>query len=207
MRTLFDEDFETLSVPPFTSQLLKWVGNKQKFAHEILSYFPARYGTYFEPFLGSGGVLGTLYPHRAVASDIFLPLIEIWKTLHAAPDTLVEWYTSRWNQIAQSTKEEVYQRVKDSYNAQPNGADLLFLCRSCYGGVVRFRQADGFMSTPCGVHNPIPPDAFRRRVQEWYRRTLNTTFLHGDFEEILKQAQEGDIVYCDPPYSHSQTIL
>jgi hypothetical protein len=32
-------------------QLLKWVGNKQRFAQEIVSYFPTDYGTYFEPFL------------------------------------------------------------------------------------------------------------------------------------------------------------
>jgi DNA adenine methylase len=27
-------------VHPFTTQLLKWVGSKQRFAHEIVSYFP-----------------------------------------------------------------------------------------------------------------------------------------------------------------------
>lgn len=69
-------------------QLLKWIGNKQRFAHEIVSYFPSTYGTYFEPFLGSGAVLGTLQPEKAIASDIFKPLIEIWQTLHEAPETL-----------------------------------------------------------------------------------------------------------------------
>ena len=42
---------------PFKSQLLKWVGNKQKQATDIISFFPNTFGTYFEPFLGSGGVL------------------------------------------------------------------------------------------------------------------------------------------------------
>ena len=36
---------------PFKTQLLKWVGNKQRFAHEIIGYFPNQFGTYFEPFL------------------------------------------------------------------------------------------------------------------------------------------------------------
>jgi DNA adenine methylase len=50
------------SAKPFKRQLLKWIGNKQRFAAEIVSHFPSRIGTYFEPFLGSGAVLGTLSP-------------------------------------------------------------------------------------------------------------------------------------------------
>ena len=49
-------------VKPFKTQLLKWIGNKQRFAHEIVSLFPERFGAYYEPFLGSGAVLGTLNP-------------------------------------------------------------------------------------------------------------------------------------------------
>ena len=43
-------------VAPFHTQLLKWIGNKQRFAHEIAAYFPTDVKTYFEPFLGSGAV-------------------------------------------------------------------------------------------------------------------------------------------------------
>jgi DNA adenine methylase len=28
-----------------------------------------------------------------------------------------------------------------------------------------------------------------------------------DFKDAMKMPQSGDLVYCDPPYSHSQTIL
>lgn len=77
-----------------------------------------------------------------------------------------------------AAKDEGYERIKASYNRRPNGADLVFLCRACYGGVVRFRQSDGYMSTPCGVHDPIRPEAFARRVDEWHRRTCGAEFLH-----------------------------
>ena len=192
---------------PFHKQLLKWVGNKQRFAHEIVSYFPLKFGTYFEPFLGAAGVLATLAPERAIGSDSFKPLVEIWRTLKDSPDTLKKWYFDRWNQMTVENKENTYEKIKASYNANPNGADLLFLCRSCYGGVVRFRQADGYMSTPCGVHQPIPPKEFSKRVDEWHRRTAGTQFILMDYSEALEMAQAGDLVYCDPPYSHSQTIL
>jgi DNA adenine methylase len=97
--------------------------------------------------------------------------------------------------------------VKASFNATPNGADLLYLCRSCYGGVVRFRKNDGCMSTPCGVHTPIPPASFAKRVDQWWRRCKSTKFLHADYADVMEQAKAGDLVYCDPPYVDSQGIL
>jgi len=198
---------ELRSIEPFTGQLLKWVGNKQRVAHKIAAYFPQDFGTYFEPFIGSGGVLATLAPKRAIASDSFRPLVEIWQTLKDSPETLKHWYAERWHLMRSGGKVEMYEKIKASYNASPNGADLLFLCRSCYGGVVRFRQADGYISTPCGAHEPISPKTFAKRVDVWHRRTKGTIFYHMEFEEAMQLAKAGDLIYCDPPYSHTQAIL
>lgn len=192
---------------PFRTQLLKWVGNKQKQADAIIANFPKRFGTYFEPFLGSGGVLGVLAPKTAVASDTFAPLVEIWQTLHHDKRALKRQYAERYALIAALGKKGAYERVLASYNAQPNGADLLFLCRACYGGVVRFRKNDGFMSTPVGAHAPVPPESFEKRVDIWHARTQGARFLHLDFAEAMSQARRGDLIYCDPPYADSQTIL
>ena len=100
-----------------------------------------------------------------------------------------------------------YETIKASYNANPNGADLLFLCRSCYGGVVRFRKQDGYMSTPCGVHTPVRVESFSRRVDEWRLRTAGTEFRVLDYREAMGMAGSGDLVYCDPPYKDTQRIL
>lgn len=192
---------------PFKTQLLKWVGNKQKQAEEIIKYFPNRFGTYFEPFLGSGGVLGVLAPKKAVGSDVFSPLVQIWQTLHHDKELLKQQYADRYHLISQLGKKVTYQQILASYNANPNGADLVFLCRACYGGVVRFRKSDGYMSTPVGAHDPISPSSFSQRVDIWHARTQGTTFLKVDFAEAMKMAQPGDLIYCDPPYLDSQTIL
>jgi len=205
-RYLFSNE-SGFQVKPFRSQLLKWIGNKQRFAYQIISYFPRDYDAYFEPFVGSGGVLATLAPAQAVASDAFPPLIEIWQTLRENPDRLKSWYTERWNSLMTGKKVDVYERLKARYNSNPNGADLLFLCRSCYGGVVRFRKTDGYMSTPCGPHRPISPETFSKRVDQWHRRTNGTTFLLRNYDQAMAMAKPHDLIYCDPPYSHSQGIL
>ena len=192
---------------PFRAQLLKWIGNKQKQADAIIAHFPGVFGTYFEPFLGSGGVLGVLSPARAVASDGFLPLIEIWRALLQDKQRLKQQYADRYALIARFGKQKAYEQVQSSYNSAPNGADLLFLCRACYGGVVRFRKIDGHMSTPVGIHDPMPPRSFAARVDAWHARTSGTEFHHLDFAQAMQRAEEGDLVYCDPPYRDSQTIL
>lgn len=192
--------------PPKT-QLLKWIGNKQKFAKEITSFFPTDYIRYFEPFLGSGAVLATVAPKMGFGSDNFQPLVDIWKTLKKNPTELIEWYESRRSLISNGNKEEVYEKIKESFNKNKNGADFLFLSRACYGGVIRFRQRDGFMSTPCGVHNPITVESFKKRVFEWYERTKGSEFECLDYKEAFAESKVGDLVYCDPPYTHSQAIL
>ncbi len=196
-------------VAPFRTQLLKWIGNKQRFAHEIASYFPRDVGTYYEPFLGSGAVLGTYAPRKGVGSDALKPLAEIWATLSRDADELKQWYSDRRSQVDPdfSNKQEVYEKIKASYNNGPNGADLLYVSRSCYGGVVRFRQSDHYLSTPCGVHEPISIDSFNRRVDIWSERVKGASFAHLDYREAMQQARNGDLVYCDPPYTDSQAIL
>ncbi|HSS47871.1 MAG TPA: DNA adenine methylase [Thermoanaerobaculia bacterium] len=203
---LFDAAPDLYVAPP-RGQLLKWVGNKQRMAAHIAAHFPPRFNAYHEPFLGSGAILAAVAPEEGYASDSFKPLMEIWLALRHKPEKLKKWYSDRWCQMAECEKIEVYESIKASYNRSPNGADLLFLCRSCYGGIVRFRKADGYMSTPCGVHYPIPPESFARRVDEWHRRVRNTSFEFLEYEEAMRRARRGDLIYCDPPYSHSQAIL
>ena len=203
---------ETFEAPkshaqPFRTQLLKWIGNKQKQAPNIIEFFPKKFGTYIEPFLGSGGVLGVLSPKAGIAGDAFAPLIEIWQTLQSDKELLKRWYAERHFLMASLGKVGAYEKILTSYNRQPNGADFVFLCRACYGGVIRFRKLDGYMSTPCGAHTPISPESFSKRVDIWHGRTSATQFIHGDFSVTMSKAKYGDLVYCDPPYVDSQTIL
>ncbi|SDI63465.1 DNA adenine methylase [Chryseobacterium taeanense] len=205
MQLTLDSKFATY-IPP-KSQLLKWVGNKQKFAGQISRFFPADFNTFYEPFLGSGALMATVSPNRGVGSDIYKPLIEIWQTLKDNPEELISWYKTRVDRLNNENKIDVYNDILNSFNKNNNGADFLFLTRTCYGGIVRFRKSDGYMSTPCGIHDPISSETFRKRVIEWKYRMRNVNFINCDYKDIFNSAKEGDLIYCDPPYTHSQSIL
>ena len=187
--------------------LLKWIGNKYRMAEQITSYFPYDANRYFDVFLGSGAILATIAPEKGVGSDSFGPLIEIWTAVQTVPDRVKEWYETRWLYAMSGDKRTKYEDIKASYNMHPNGADFLFLVRSCYGGVVRFRKSDGYMSTPVGAHRPICPMAFSKRVDEWHDRLQGVEFHHADYSDVMATTKSGDFVYCDPPYSDSQPIL
>jgi DNA adenine methylase len=189
--------------PP--AQLLKWVGNKQRFAQYIASVFPDEYGTYFEPFLGSGAVLGAMKPTHGVAGDVIKPLIDLWNMLKNDPERLYRSYAKNWERYIDNPKN-TYHSILGHFNNDPNAEDFLFISRTCYGGVIRFTK-QGKMSTPMGPHKPISPESFKERMLAWRSCVRNTEFTSKPYQETMKLATEGDIIYCDPPYVDSQAIL
>ncbi|MCA1693456.1 MAG: Dam family site-specific DNA-(adenine-N6)-methyltransferase [Actinobacteria bacterium] len=191
-------------VPP-KGQFLKWIGNKHRSAQAIASYLPAQCDRYIEPFVGGGAVLATVAPGLAIAGDTLFPLVELWQLVQRDPDSVLAHYRDLWTEYI-TDRQAVYDRTLARYNVQPNALDLLFLCRTCYGGVVRFTKK-GTMSTPLGPHRAIPPQAFEDRLASWMPRIAGTTFMHAPFEETMSLASLGDVVYCDPPYTYAQQIL
>ena len=190
---------------PKSGQLLKWIGNKHRSAESICSHIPRNFDRYFEPFLGGGAVLATLAPHRAVASDTLDPLISLWKKVQSDPESVLIHYTRLWN-LFEIDRKRTYSQTLERFNSTLDPLDLMFLCRTCYGGVIRFTKI-GKMSTPLGPHNPISPAALERRLEDWSARIRGTEFASSDFTEIMSHARSGDIIYCDPPYSFAQSII
>ncbi len=49
--------------------------------------------------------------------------------------------------------------------------------------------------------------SFTKRVNVWRERVSGARFEALDYREAMARAKAGDVVYCDPPYSHTQAIL
>lgn len=186
-------------------QLLKWVGNKFRYAESISQYLPSELGTYYEPFVGTGAVLATLAPERAIAGDSLSILIRLMGLVQTDPDRLVTHYASTRIEILDGGRD-AYQAIKARYNDAPNPEDLLVLSRTCYGGVMRFTR-EGHISTPMGPHKPMSAEKLSGYMTEWQQRLLGTSFVFQDYRETMAMAGDGDTIYCDPPYLHGQAIL
>ena len=202
---LFQSDADLGARRRPAGQILKWVGNKFRYAEAIAEHLPTELGTYYEPFVGTGAVLATLAPKRAIAGDALPLLIELHRLVQSDPKRLIEHYDRcRAELIADG--REAYHRVKDRYNDSPNPEDLLVISRTCYGGVMRFTRS-GSISTPMGPHRPMPSEKLAGYMEDWQRRLAGTDFVHQDFAVTMASAGDGDTVYCDPPYLHGQSIL
>lgn len=204
-------------------QLLKWIGNKQRFTNKIISYMPETVNTYYEPFLGSGAVLGALANQNCtellpavkvgkfVGSDALKPLIEIFQSTRDNPDELISRYAYWRNQLKLdgSNKREVYEKALSEFNTNKDGLDFAYVSRASFSGIIRFRKSDGYMSTPVGPHTPISAASFGKRVMSWHNALsqLDVEFKVADYKNMLHKASEGDLVYLDPPYGNSQKIL
>ncbi len=205
-----------MAVGTVVPALLKWIGNKQRFADTIVSYMPDRFNNYYEPFLGSGAVLaellskdqGSLFPHfnHAYASDVLPFLIDIFGMVKDDPNKIVEYYSDEIEKYY-TNPEKQYETIRDRFNQNHNALDFCLLSRTCYSGVIRFRKADGYMSTPRGPHRPINPYTFKRRVEKWSDLIQKADFNTESFELAMSKPTAGDVVYCDPPYTHSQGII
>ena len=196
--------------------LLKWIGNKQRFASIIVANMPTTFNNYYEPFLGSGAVLAellmqddtSLYPHfnHAYGSDILPCLIDIFRSVKENPNKIIEYYSKEISSYYENPAEQ-YELIRNRFNQDHNAFDFCLLSRTCYSGVIRFRKADGYMSTPKGPHNPIKPSVFANRVALWSNLIQKADFYTESFEKAMAKPQQGDVIYCDPPYTHSQSII
>lgn len=196
--------------------LLKWIGNKQRVAETIVSYMPLNFNHYYEPFLGSGAVMAELlcadatklFPHfdYAYGSDILPFLIEIFNITKEQPQIIVEHYRREIDEYYRDPIKK-YNEIKDRFNTKHDPCDFVLLSRTCYSGVIRFRKSDGYMSTPRGPHKPISPEAFEKRINQWNSLLSKASFACESYVESMKYPKDGDVVYCDPPYTHSQSII
>jgi DNA adenine methylase len=178
--------------------VIKWSGSKRKSAEFITSFIP-KTGTYFEPFLGGGSILGALGNRPGYAGDQIPELIGIWDLVKSDPSFLANSYEKSWNGL-QREGHTYYYKVRDRFNKKRNPEDLLFLSRTCVNGLIRFNTYGDFNNSLHHTRPGIHPETLRSILLEWSKIVSKTKFAATDYENLLKKAKLGDIVYMDPPY-------
>jgi len=182
--------------------VIKWSGSKRLQASKIVSYFPS-FDTYYEPFVGGGSVFIEAKPEKAICGDICKPLIEFWKLLQTHPRKLIDSYADSWNRL-QKEGYTYYYILRDRFNNDPNPCDLLFLSRTCVNGLIRFNKEGKFNNSLHHTRRGIHPTKMAVLILEWSKRVKSVEFLHGDYRDTSKNANQKDFVYLDPPYFNTK---
>lgn len=181
---------------------LKWVGGKRQLLPEILPHLPPEPRVYYEPFLGGGAVFFAFAPKRAVLGDMNQRLVRTYRAIRDGVEGVIERAAPLFPEKVPPT-EERYKEVRAWQNDLKTNVDaaawLLFVNRYGYNGLYRESKSGNF-NTPWNKAKRVA-DLGVANLRACSRVLQGVEILHGDFATLVRAAGEGDVVYCDPPYS------
>jgi DNA adenine methylase len=188
----------TMSLAPKAFPPLKYVGGKSRLLPEIRPFYPAEYGTYFEPFVGGGACYFYFEPAKAVISDTNAELINLYKVIR----TQVEELIPALKKIPFSEEQFYKLRAKSPVDLTPvdRAARTVYLNKTCFNGMYRVNKSGEF-NVPFGKYtNPTICDAENLRACALVLQNANTSINCCDFEQTVNAVNAGDFCYADPPY-------
>lgn len=180
---------------------LKWPGGKRWFITTHAHLLPTKFGTYIEPFLGSGSVFFHLQPSKAILGDLNPDLIAAYRGIQQ--DWLgVEELLERHDEEHDSA---YYYNLRSTEprNYVKRAARLIYLNRTCFNGIYRV-NLDGRFNVPKGTRDTVlfDTDNFSEISSCLAKAELHVS----DFETLVNRAKENDFVFADPPYTVTHNV-
>jgi DNA adenine methylase len=190
--------------------ILKWAGGKRQILSEIRGSFPPepKINSYHEPFFGGGAIFfRETHKYAATINDINKRLMNFYWVVREHPEKLIKENSEH------DPDEEYYYNARDRFNSLREGSEdfeeglksrvkeaslLLYLNRNCFNGLYR-ENSSGEFNVPYGDYTN--PDYIQEsRIREASEALKGTKIFNRDFQYILEEAKEDDLVYFDPPY-------
>ena len=182
---------------------VKWMGGKAKLVPDIIQRMPDGFGDYWEPFLGGGAVFFALrdagiIKGQAWLSDANEELIISYNAIKTFPwDVVLELSKHRDRHC-----EAYYYHVRgldvDKADMVSVAARFIYLNKACFNGVYRVNKAGKFnvpfSKSGGGLKSILDVDV----IADAHIALKNTVLNASPFQSI--DPQNGDLVYCDPPY-------
>lgn len=178
---------------------LKWAGGKYSLVEDIQRHLPDG-EQLVEPFVGAGSIfLNTDFEHYVLA-DINPDLINLYNLLKTDSQRYIDeakrWFTPEHN------RKEVYLTVRSEFNGSDDvfyrSLAFLYMNRFGFNGLCRYNKKGGF-NVPFGSYKkPYFPQA---ELEFFAEKAQKATFICEGYPETFRQAKQGSVIYCDPPYA------
>lgn len=175
---------------------IKWAGGKKWLASRGVLPPPTSFNHYFEPFLGGGAIFFSLSPRTAYLSDLNSELIETYRILKENPEGLKK----KLSKHQQKHSRDYYYTIRANPSGSPlaRAARFIYLNKACWNGLYRVNAAGQF-NVPIGTNTNIISDQLN--LHNFSKALKNASLKCCDFEETIKQAKAGDLIFADPPYT------
>lgn len=164
-----------------------------------------------EPFFGTG-VVGLNAPvgGNRIIGDSNPHIINFYNSLLTGvitPQNMREYLTREGRLLAEAADDGYahYRLVKSRFNAEHSPFDFIFLSRAGFNGMMRFNRKGEWNIPFCKKPNRFAPAYISKicnQIASAQRVIMQShwEFRTRSFVETIEQAQEGDLIYCDPPY-------
>lgn len=187
----------------------KWVGGKRgllrHYGHRLPD--PARARGYREPFVGGGALFfGHFWRVRpALLGDVNRRLIDAYRAIRDEPAALI-WELAPGRH---PYTRDHFEAVRRLLNTRPDAPLVLraswFLLVLAWGFNGLYREAqNGACNTPFGKPSKpgtIPPLCSPAAILACSAALQGVEIVVvGDFDELLTDVQESEVIYLDPPY-------
>lgn len=177
---------------------LKWAGGKFTLCDVINKMLP-KGECLIEPFVGAGSVFLNSDFERYILNDINQDLINLYKILQSRPEQYIrdaaKLFTAEHNQ-----SDAYYEHRKafnDTCDTYERSLLFLYLNRHGYNGLCRYNKSGGY-NVPFGKYKkPYFPE---KELQIFSEKSQKATFVCENYRDTFNRAQNGDVIYCDPPY-------
>ena len=197
-------------IPPLKSQgiktkLVNWINDL------ILQSGININSNWIEPFFGTG-VVGFNSPltGKFVVGDTNPHTIKFYKEIQKKIITpyLMRKFLERENILLSNSEEDGYvhfREVRKRFNKDHDSYDYIFLSRAGFNGMMRFNSKGEWNVPFCKKSNRFSP-AYITKICNQIElvskiiQKKDWQFNNDSFYETILKAQEGDIIYCDPPY-------
>jgi DNA adenine methylase len=180
---------------PSQVPFLKWAGGKRWLCSAIQQFLPFKFGRYFEPFLGGAAIFFHLAPSRATLSDTNEELVNAYVQVRDSLPAVIEGLnTLRVN-------KRTYLRVRRNMPSESidRAVRFIYLNKTAFNGLYRVNRNGDFNVPFAGNQGrSVFDDA---GITSAAKLLAGCTIISQDFGSAFSQAQAGDLIFCDPPYT------
>ncbi len=182
---------------------LKWAGGKFKLVDDIAKHLPNG-DRLVEPFVGAGSVfLNTDYDSYLLC-DINQDLINLYEIVKNQPEEYIAAAKALF--VPEKNDKAAYYAIRDEFNQSKDpflrSVYFLYMNRHGFNGLCRYNRKGGF-NVPFGSYKkPYFPE---KELRAFSVKAQKAEFLCIGYEQAIEMTQQGDVIYCDPPYAPLST--
>ncbi|QQX80093.1 Dam family site-specific DNA-(adenine-N6)-methyltransferase [Shewanella sp. KX20019] len=178
---------------------LKWAGGKFKLIELLKEHLPQG-DRLVEPFVGAGSVFLNTDYDRYLLCDINQDLINLYKIVQSDPEKYIKAAKALF--VPEMNQKEAYYKVRTSFNETKDpfkrSVYFLYMNRHGFNGLCRYNRKGGF-NVPFGSYKkPYFPE---NEIRAFSIKAQRAEFRCIGYEQAIDMTENGDVVYCDPPYA------